>query len=68
MDYFKKMLGIREMLDDGFNHAIYGKHKGGYTLRIRNKAQIKADKRGQKKWVKNHELKQLRKDEDNYNL
>lgn len=57
------MLGIRARLDDGFNHAIYGKYKGGYTLRIRNKAQIKADKRSQKKWVKNHTNKQIRKDD-----
>lgn len=62
MNYHKKMLGIRKMLDDGFNHAIYGKYKGGYTRGIRFKQSIKADRRRQKKWVKNRELKQLTKD------
>lgn len=65
MNYFKVMIGFRVRNSDGWS-ASYGrtseKH-AGYGNSERFKELINRDRRAKKKWVKNHEAKLMRKDE-----
>lgn len=63
MNYFKKMIGYRKINDDGWS-ANYGAAKGGYRNSERFKCLVNRDRRAKKKWVKNHEAKLLKNDEN----